>query len=132
MVCHGPELVPGDPYAGGAPITVPTSSPQPCSEPAPVLRPKVQLEHATASGYTSGMKTAVSVPDEVFDEAEHLAKRLKISRSELYAKALVEFVSRHAPDTVTESFNRVCSEIQGEPDPAFQRAARKILESSDW
>jgi len=43
------------------------------------------------------MKTAVSVPDEVFDEAEHLAKRLKISRSELYAKALAEFVSRHAP-----------------------------------
>ena len=38
------------------------------------------------------MKTAVSLPDEVFDEAEHLAKRLKISRSELYAKALAELV----------------------------------------
>jgi metal-responsive CopG/Arc/MetJ family transcriptional regulator len=78
------------------------------------------------------MKTAVSVPDEVFDEAEHLAKRLKISRSELYAKALAEFVSRHAPDAVTESFNRVCAEIQGEPDPVFQRAARKVLENSEW
>lgn len=78
------------------------------------------------------MKTAVSVPDEVFDEAEHLAKRLKISRSELYAKALAEFVSRHAPDAVTESFNRVCAELQGEPDPAFQRVARKVLENSEW
>ena len=93
---------------------------------------EIEVDHATASGYTFGMKTAVSLPDEVFDEAEHLAKRLKISRSELYAKALAEFVSRHAPDAVTESFNRVCAEIQSEPDPAFQRAARKVLENSEW
>src|SRR3954454_7017798 len=91
-----------------------------------------RLDEHRSSGYTFGMKTAVSVPDEVFDEAEHLAKRLKISRSELYAKALAEFVSRHAPDAVTESFNRVCAEIQGEPDAAFQRAARKILENTEW
>lgn len=93
---------------------------------------EIGVDLAIASGYTFGMKTAVSVPDEVFDEAEHLAKRLKISRSELYAKALAEFVSRHAPDAVTESFNRVCAEIQSEPDPAFQRAARKVLENSEW
>jgi metal-responsive CopG/Arc/MetJ family transcriptional regulator len=78
------------------------------------------------------MKTAVSVPDEVFDEAERLAKYLKISRSELYSKALAEFASRHAPDTVTESFNRTCVAVQGEPDPVFQRAARKVLQSSQW
>ena len=78
------------------------------------------------------MKTAVSVPDEVFDEAEHLAKRLKISRSQLYSNALSEYVSRHAPDAVTDSFNRVCAEIQGEPDAAFQHAARKVLENSEW
>jgi metal-responsive CopG/Arc/MetJ family transcriptional regulator len=78
------------------------------------------------------MKTAVSVPDEVFEEAEHLAKHLKISRSELYAKALSEFVSRHTPDTVTESFNRVCADVQGEPDPAFQQAARIVLENTEW
>lgn len=78
------------------------------------------------------MKATVSVPDEVFDDAEHLAKRLKISRSKLYAKALAEFVARHAPDAVTDSFNRICAELQAEPDPAFQRAARKVLESSEW
>ena len=78
------------------------------------------------------MKTAVSVPDEVFDEAEHLAKHLKISRSELYSKALAEFVSRHSPDAVTDSFNRACAAVQGEPDPVFQRAARKVLETSEW
>jgi predicted transcriptional regulator len=78
------------------------------------------------------MKTAISVPDEVFDEAEHLAKHLKISRSELYSKALAEFVSRHSPDAVTDSFNRACAAVEGEPDPMFQRAARKVLQSSEW
>jgi len=78
------------------------------------------------------MKTAVSVPDPVFNEAEQLAKRLKISRSELYSKALAEFVSRHTPDTVTESFNRVCADLQDKPDPAFQRAARNVLKGSEW
>lgn len=78
------------------------------------------------------MKTAVSVPDEVFDQAEHLAKRLKISRSELYSKALAEFVSRHSPDAVTDSFNRACAAVQGEPDPHFQGAARRVLKGSEW
>jgi len=83
-------------------------------------------------GYTFGMKTAISLPDEVFEEAEHLAKRLKLSRSQLYSKAVSEFVSRHSPDEVTDSFNRVCAEIEGKPDPAFQSAARALLENSEW
>lgn len=78
------------------------------------------------------MKTAVSIPDEVFKEAEHLAKHLKVSRSELYAKALAEFVSRHSPDAVTDSFNRVLAELDDAPDPDFQRAARAVLEKSEW
>jgi metal-responsive CopG/Arc/MetJ family transcriptional regulator len=78
------------------------------------------------------MKTAISLPDEVFEEAEHLAKHLKLSRSELYAQAVHEYVARHAPDAVTDSFNRVCAAVQSKPDAAFQRAARKILENSEW
>ena len=50
------------------------------------------------TGYTLGMKTAVSVPNEVFERAERLAKRLEVSRSELYSRALREYLSRHAPD----------------------------------
>ena len=52
----------------------------------------------TRGGYTFGMKTAVSVPDEVFQRAERLAKRMKVSRSELYSRALREYLARHAPD----------------------------------
>ncbi|PYT05293.1 MAG: hypothetical protein DMF60_12445, partial [Acidobacteria bacterium] len=44
------------------------------------------------------MKTAVSIPDEVFEKAERLARRMKKSRSELFSRALDEYVARHAPD----------------------------------
>ena len=91
-----------------------------------------RLDRAKPTGYTFGMKTAVSVPDQVFEEAEHLAKRLRLSRSELYSKALAEYVARHAPDSVTESFDRICAELDAEPDAGFQRAARAVLESTEW
>ncbi len=76
------------------------------------------------------MKTAVSVPDEVFEEAEKLAKRLKVSRSELYAKALETYVRQHSPDAVTEAYNGLCD---SEPSRDFaRRAVRKSLEKVEW
>ena len=53
------------------------------------------------------MKTAISIPDELFEEAERLASEWQISRSQLYSRALQEFVARHAPDRLTEAMNRV-------------------------
>lgn len=78
------------------------------------------------------MKTAISLPDDVFEGAELLAKRLKMSRSELYARAVAEFISRYSPDEVTASFDRVCAEVGSERDPALRRAARRVLERSEW
>ena len=83
-------------------------------------------------GYTPGMKIAVSVPDDVFEEAERLARRTKRSRSEVYSRALAEYVARHAPDRVTEAMDRVLSEI-GEPTDQFvQVASRRVLKRRDW
>jgi metal-responsive CopG/Arc/MetJ family transcriptional regulator len=67
-------------------------------------------------GYTSGMKTAVSIPDEIFEEAERLASRLQTSRSQLYSRALQEFAARHAPDRVTEAMDRVVEAVGSEVD----------------
>jgi metal-responsive CopG/Arc/MetJ family transcriptional regulator len=53
------------------------------------------------------MKTAVSLPDPVFEAAEQLAKRLRMSRSELYATAIARFVGEHRGRGVTELLNRV-------------------------
>ena len=78
------------------------------------------------------MKIAVSVPDEIFEEAEQLARRMKRSRSEVYSRALAEYVARHAPDRVTEAMDRALAEI-GEPSEPFLRpAARRVLKRSEW
>ena len=58
------------------------------------------------------MKAAVSVPDDVFADAERLAKRLKKSRSQLYSHALREFVARHSDDRVTEALDEVANVSQ--------------------
>ena len=78
------------------------------------------------------MKTAVSIPDDVFDEAERLAAELQTSRSQLYSRALQEFVARHSPDRLTEAMNRVVNEIGGEVDEFTQRASRQLLEQVEW
>lgn len=78
------------------------------------------------------MKTAVSVPDDVFEQAERLARRTKKSRSQLFSEALREYVARHAPDEVTETMNRVWAEVDGEADEFVSSAARRILERSEW
>jgi metal-responsive CopG/Arc/MetJ family transcriptional regulator len=83
-------------------------------------------------GYTNGMKTAVSIPDEIYQGAERLARRTKRSRSRLYGDALKEYLARHAPDEVTEAMNRACSEIGQANDQFVYSAARRILERSEW
>ena len=78
------------------------------------------------------MKIAVSIPDEVFAEAEALSKRLKSSRSKIYSRALGEFIGHHAPDRVTDLMNEVIREIGSEPDEFGRVAARRILKKSEW
>ncbi|PWU17192.1 MAG: hypothetical protein C5B48_16290 [Candidatus Rokuibacteriota bacterium] len=78
------------------------------------------------------MNIAISVPNDVFDEAEQLARCMKRSRSEVYSRALAEYVARHAPDRVTEAMNRALAEI-GELDDRFARVTpRRVLKRSDW
>lgn len=78
------------------------------------------------------MKTAVSLPDDVFEKAERLAERRNVGRDELYAEALREYVARHDPDAVTEGLNRVIDEVDAEADPLTRAAARRTLERVEW
>jgi predicted transcriptional regulator len=78
------------------------------------------------------MKIAVSVPDDVYEKAEQLARQMKRSRSEVYSQALAEYVARHVPDRVTEAMDQALAEI-GEPADNFLRAAsRRVLRRGDW
>jgi predicted transcriptional regulator len=78
------------------------------------------------------MKTAISVPDEVFLQAERLARRLKKSRSRLFTEAVREYVARRDPEAVTEAMNEVCAEIGGGVDPFVSEAARRLLRRIEW
>ena len=83
-------------------------------------------------GYTFGMKTAVSIPDDVFARAERFARKAGRSRSEVYSAALREYVDRHAPDEVTDAMNRTCDAAGTGVDPFVDAAARRTLGRSEW
>ncbi|HEY6346362.1 MAG TPA: hypothetical protein VIY49_33145 [Bryobacteraceae bacterium] len=78
------------------------------------------------------MKTAISVPDDVFQRAERLARRSRKTRSQLYGDALREYLARHSADEVTEAINRVCDQAGDEVDPFVDVAARRILQRTEW
>ena len=78
------------------------------------------------------MKTAVSLPDDLFEQAERFARRARKSRSQLYGEALREYVARHSNDEVTEAMDRVVAEVGAERDPFDVIAARRALGRSAW
>ncbi len=79
------------------------------------------------------MKTAVSVPDDLFAQVDRLARRSHRSRSEVYSAALREYVARHAPDEVTATLDAIVAEVANPgPDPFVRRASRHVVETSEW
>ncbi|MBM4123516.1 MAG: hypothetical protein FJ246_00950 [Nitrospira sp.] len=79
------------------------------------------------------MKTAISIPDTEFEAAERLAKRLRVSRSQLYRKAITDFVARHAETRVTEKLNEVYAEpAESVLDELWQRAQAKSVQTNEW
>lgn len=90
------------------------------------------LQSCHGLGYTTSMKTAISIPDDVFADAEKLARALKKSRSQLYSYALKEYVARHAADQVTEALDRVCGDGPPADNDFAKAAARRTLRRSQW
>ncbi|MBI2749269.1 MAG: ribbon-helix-helix protein, CopG family [Burkholderiales bacterium] len=78
------------------------------------------------------MKTAVSIPDDVFEATQRLAQRTRKSRSRIFSEALKEYVARHAPDQVTEAMDRVCADLGMQEDRFVASASRRILKRSEW
>lgn len=78
------------------------------------------------------MKTAVSIPDDLFEHAERFSRRTKMSRSQLFSEALREYLARHSPDEVTEAMDRVCAELGEKADEFVSLAAGRVLEKSEW
>ena len=92
----------------------------------------MRIEQLSWVDYIRGMKIEVSIPDDIFRKVESLARRMKKSRSELFSKALAEYVARHAADHVTEAMDKVCAEIGIESDDFTSIASRRVLERIEW
>lgn len=82
------------------------------------------------------MKTAISIPDELFKSAEKTAKKLGIPRSQLFAKALEEFIRSHNKESVTEKLNKVYSgksqETKSNTADVSVELLRKSLKNDSW
>ena len=78
------------------------------------------------------MKTAISIPDDVFEAAEGLAKELRMSRSELFSRAVGEYVARHRGEDITKKLNEVYSKVEASLDPALDDLQHASLRDQGW
>jgi metal-responsive CopG/Arc/MetJ family transcriptional regulator len=78
------------------------------------------------------MKTAISLPDELFQQVDALAKQLGIPRSQLYARALNEYLAAHGPEHVTAALDAVYSRTDSSLDPNIVAAQAATLSEDNW
>jgi metal-responsive CopG/Arc/MetJ family transcriptional regulator len=78
------------------------------------------------------MKVAVSIPEELFELAESLGKRLRVSRSRLYATALSEFLAKHQGRKVTDRLNQVYGHEDSRLDERLAGMQRRSLSRDSW
>jgi metal-responsive CopG/Arc/MetJ family transcriptional regulator len=78
------------------------------------------------------MKVAVSIPDEIFEDAEYLAHRQGKTRSRLYADAIAEYVGAHRTESVTQQLDAVYAAERSRLDPALEQAQFGSLPEEAW
>lgn len=78
------------------------------------------------------MKTAISLPDDLFSAADALAGRLGVSRSELYARAMEEYLAKHTPSDVTARLDEIYATEPSSMDPALRRLQFRSLKPEAW
>jgi len=78
------------------------------------------------------MKTAISLPDSLFRAADEFAKQHGVSRSELYATAIEEYLRAHRDEATTEALNRIYGEEDSALDPALAALQATALRRDAW
>lgn len=93
-----------------------------------------QLDDGYNCSYTKPMKTAISIHDDLFKAADAAAKRLGITRSELYRQALTAFLQNHSDRLVTQSLDRVYADADPSqmPDPVMMQMQAASLKPESW
>lgn len=91
------------------------------------------------------VRTAVSIPEGLFERAEELAKRLGVSRSELYARAVERFLQQEEPkrrrkkaaepdelDPITKRLNEIYADESNALDPVLERLQADAIAREEW
>jgi metal-responsive CopG/Arc/MetJ family transcriptional regulator len=78
------------------------------------------------------MKTAISIPNDLFDGAELPARGTRRSRSRLFADALREYLARHAPEKVTQSMDQAIMEVGEGRDEFVSAVSHRRPERTEW
>jgi metal-responsive CopG/Arc/MetJ family transcriptional regulator len=78
------------------------------------------------------MKTAISIPDEIYHSADQLAKRLGMSRSELYSKAVSNYINAHKNEAVTKALDQIYAKEKSEIDPVINVIQLRSLPKEAW
>jgi len=78
------------------------------------------------------MKTAISIPDDVFARVEEFAKRRKMSRSALFTVAVEQYVQHHRADDVTRRLNEIYTREDSTLDPLLERLQSHALPREEW
>lgn len=78
------------------------------------------------------MKTAISVPNDIFELSERLAKKLKVSRSRIFAMGVKKLAEEHDDDEVTARLNEVYSQEDSSVDPVLLKMALLSLPKNEW
>jgi metal-responsive CopG/Arc/MetJ family transcriptional regulator len=78
------------------------------------------------------MKTAISIPDEIYHSADQFAKRLGISRSELYSKAVSNYINANKNEVVTKALDQIYAKEKSEIDPVINVMQLRSLPKETW
>ncbi len=95
--------------------------------------PEGLIESVVIPVILRGVKTAVSLPDDLYERAEQAAQQLGVNRSQLYARALTKYLQDIGPDPVTVRLNELAAEHGKERTaPESSAAARSMIDSGGW
>jgi metal-responsive CopG/Arc/MetJ family transcriptional regulator len=78
------------------------------------------------------MKTAISIPDPLFEAAEQFAHDNGLSRSELFARAIHLYLQTYQYQGITDALNHVYAQEASALDPALAAAQTRALPKEDW
>ncbi|MFQ5433999.1 MAG: hypothetical protein ACE5FD_03900 [Anaerolineae bacterium] len=78
------------------------------------------------------MKTAISLPDSIFERAERFAQLFGLNRSQLFTRALQEYLDKYDPVNITASFDKIYAVESSELDPVLAQMQTLSLADDEW